>query len=351
MAFLDNSGDIVLDAVLTDIGRKRMAQGNGSFKITKFALGDDEINYNLWNSAHTGGNPYYDSEILQTPILESFSNNEASLNSKLVSYTNPNLLYLPEIILNTNANKNYGEQVGFFPYDPVKNAFVATTTAGGVKAFGNTRGALNGVNPGAKDSHIRLEFGLNVEGKAPGSLKTIFPELHESQFLIECDTRFCIPADLSGKSLNASFIDENMIGTFVVTSKAGINKNVVSDVTQFGSYKDLDQPEMKWLRGSMIRFKVLASSLLQAGLPAETKSLWAKHGNAYSSNTWTTAASSIGTKETCGASGQANNLDTRANNGSLFHIDTNIRVTGMNSGVQIDIPVVFVKDVNFVTTC
>ena len=49
MAFLDNSGDIVLDAVLTDTGRMRMAAGDGSFKIVKFALGDDEIDYTLYN--------------------------------------------------------------------------------------------------------------------------------------------------------------------------------------------------------------------------------------------------------------------------------------------------------------
>ena len=45
MAFLDNSGDIILDAVLTDEGRKRLARGDGSFKIVKFALGDDDIEY------------------------------------------------------------------------------------------------------------------------------------------------------------------------------------------------------------------------------------------------------------------------------------------------------------------
>ena len=45
MAFLDNSGDIILDAVLTDAGRKRLAEGNGSFRITKYAFGDDEIDY------------------------------------------------------------------------------------------------------------------------------------------------------------------------------------------------------------------------------------------------------------------------------------------------------------------
>ena len=43
MAFLDNSGDIILDAVLTDTGRMRLAKGDGSFNITKFALGDDEV--------------------------------------------------------------------------------------------------------------------------------------------------------------------------------------------------------------------------------------------------------------------------------------------------------------------
>ena len=42
MAFLDNSGDIILDAVLTDAGRKRLARGDGTFKITKYAFGDDE---------------------------------------------------------------------------------------------------------------------------------------------------------------------------------------------------------------------------------------------------------------------------------------------------------------------
>ena len=45
MGFLDNSGDIILDAVLTDAGRERLARGDGSFKVVKFALGDDEINY------------------------------------------------------------------------------------------------------------------------------------------------------------------------------------------------------------------------------------------------------------------------------------------------------------------
>ena len=42
---LDNSGDIILDAVLTDAGRARLARGDGSFKIVKYAFADDEIDY------------------------------------------------------------------------------------------------------------------------------------------------------------------------------------------------------------------------------------------------------------------------------------------------------------------
>ena len=63
MGFLDNSGDIILDAVLTDAGRKELAAG--TFSITKFALGDDEINYQLYNPAHPSGSSYYDLEIVQ----------------------------------------------------------------------------------------------------------------------------------------------------------------------------------------------------------------------------------------------------------------------------------------------
>ena len=39
MAFLDNSGDIILDAVLTDAGRARLAKGDGTFNVTKFPGG------------------------------------------------------------------------------------------------------------------------------------------------------------------------------------------------------------------------------------------------------------------------------------------------------------------------
>ena len=95
MAFLDNSGDIILDAVLTDTGRMRLAKGDGTFKIVKFALGDDEIDYGLYNKNHSSGSAYYDLEVLQTPLLEAFTNNTSMMKYKLMSIARTNLLYLP----------------------------------------------------------------------------------------------------------------------------------------------------------------------------------------------------------------------------------------------------------------
>ena len=113
MSFLDNSGDIILDAVLTETGRRRMAEGN--FKITKFALGDDEIDYSLYNKNHPSGSAYYDLEILQTPVFEAFTQVNAGINYGLLPVTAVDLLFLPTMKFNelslsglNNISKNSG---------------------------------------------------------------------------------------------------------------------------------------------------------------------------------------------------------------------------------------------------
>ena len=48
MGYLDHStNNIIVDAVLTDIGREFLARNDGSFSIVKFALGDDEVDYTM----------------------------------------------------------------------------------------------------------------------------------------------------------------------------------------------------------------------------------------------------------------------------------------------------------------
>ena len=73
-----------------------MAEGN--FRITQFALGDDEIDYRIYNKNHPSGSAYYDLEILQTPVLEAFASSNANINYGLVSFNgNMNLLYMPSL--------------------------------------------------------------------------------------------------------------------------------------------------------------------------------------------------------------------------------------------------------------
>jgi hypothetical protein len=95
MAFLDNSGDIILDAVLTDAGRRRLSRGDGTFRVAKFALGDDEINYRLYDSSHASGSAYYDLEILQSPVLEAFTNQTSQMHHRLVTLSRNDILFMP----------------------------------------------------------------------------------------------------------------------------------------------------------------------------------------------------------------------------------------------------------------
>ena len=104
MGFLNNSGDIIIDATLTDVGRQRLAKGDGTFTIKKFAVGDDEINYELYNTS--AGTIYADLNILQTPIMEAVTNNIATMKHKLMTFDRTDLLYLTTLKLNQNNRDN-----------------------------------------------------------------------------------------------------------------------------------------------------------------------------------------------------------------------------------------------------
>ena len=84
MGYLNNS-TIIVDAVLTKKGREALARQDGSFKITQFALGDDEIDYTLYNENHSNGSAYSGEAIENLPLLEAIPDESAILNSKLVT--------------------------------------------------------------------------------------------------------------------------------------------------------------------------------------------------------------------------------------------------------------------------
>ena len=83
MGYLDNSA-VTVDAILTNKGREILA-GGGMLSITKFALSDDEIDYDLWNPAHTLGTNYYGAVIENMPVLEALPDESQMLRYKLVT--------------------------------------------------------------------------------------------------------------------------------------------------------------------------------------------------------------------------------------------------------------------------
>jgi len=84
MGYLNNSS-IIVDAILTKKGRELLARQDGSFKITQFALGDDEIDYTLFNENHPNGSQYSGEAIENMEIIEAFPDDNNIMVSKLVT--------------------------------------------------------------------------------------------------------------------------------------------------------------------------------------------------------------------------------------------------------------------------
>jgi hypothetical protein len=84
MGYLSNQV-VTVDAILTKKGRELLARGDGSFKITQFALADDEIDYTLYNPNHPEGSAYYGEAIEVMPLLEAFPDETQIMKYKLVT--------------------------------------------------------------------------------------------------------------------------------------------------------------------------------------------------------------------------------------------------------------------------
>jgi hypothetical protein len=76
---------ITIDAILTTKGRELLARNDGSFRITQFALADDEIDYTLYNPTHPSGSAYYGEAIENLPLLEAFPEETQIMKYKLVT--------------------------------------------------------------------------------------------------------------------------------------------------------------------------------------------------------------------------------------------------------------------------
>lgn len=76
---------VSVDAILTKKGRELLARNDGSFKITQFALSDDEIDYTLYNPTHPSGSAFYGEAIENMPVLEAFPDETQIMKYKLIT--------------------------------------------------------------------------------------------------------------------------------------------------------------------------------------------------------------------------------------------------------------------------
>jgi hypothetical protein len=297
MAFLDNSGDIILDAVLTDTGRMRLAKGDGSFNITKFALGDDEINYALYDKNHVSGSAYYDIEILQTPCLEAFTNNTSTMKSKLLSISRTNLLYLPVI------RRNTAQGIADNSSNNILSLMVDQSTSEDVNLLAATGSVgINGYQLNYSSNSIVFDQGIESNALGSGDTQTLDADLVETQYIVEMDNRFGYLADGQGGQATPSFIDDDNIASYYLST--------TTNTEYFGdSGTNMSGDVISGPRGTRIQFLVGPSSDLASSTYLFTQ---------------------LGSTSTL-------------NGVSVYQIDTTVRITGATTGFKLDIPLRFVK--------
>lgn len=310
MGFLENDGNILLDMVLTDLGRARLAQGDGSFRIEKFALGDDEIDYSKYNPNHPSGSAYYDLDVLLTPVLEAPTDNSTTMQSKLITVSRNNLLYLPVIKLSENADGTKTAR------HVSSEAFVvlvdenSESTDMSIGVFESTVQGLIKGTAGKSGGYIRTDQGLDTN--AISYQRTLDTDLLETQYIIEMDNRLGKILSVSGVEQEPSTIDDDDIAFYNIT-------DANAEMVQFMDTSDdlVGLVAVAGPRGSYLQFRIKASQLLNS-----SQSLFDEIGSV-------ALATTI----------NSNHFGDK----NVKFIDSIVKISGITTGYRVDIPVRFVK--------
>ena len=302
MAFLDNSGDIILDAVLTDAGRERLARGDGSFKITKFALGDDEINYELYNKNDSRGSAFYDLEVLQTPVLEAFTNNTSSMKSRLITITRNDVLYLPVLkIFSGDGGLALSTIAGLQGTIPV--AANGTTYNTLISTAGLNDNQFYLAATGA-DKAVEIDQGLDTD--AVSYQVSIPTDLFETSYSVQIDNRLMTLMDGTGNPVDVSFVDDDQMAVYTVDYIG--TEAQVSNIGTGDRQSSIAGPRGTRLTvGLQSTLDILNSDYLFTRLGGSLTSI------------------------------NGNTVD-------FSFIDTNLRITGITTGYRIDIPIRLLRD-------
>ena len=138
MGVLDNT-TITVDAILTKKGRELLAQGEGKFKITKFALADDEIDYGLYDITHPNGSNFYGQAIENMNLLEAIPNQtlavkyfltnnpgQSSGNSPIVTLTGPTTIKATKTGIYQASTDNFANELYDFVLSSTQYASIVS---------------------------------------------------------------------------------------------------------------------------------------------------------------------------------------------------------------------------------
>ena len=315
MAFQDNSGDIIFDVVLTDEGRRRLSAGDGTFNIAKFALGDDEINYTLYDTTAVTQNQ--DIQILQTPIFEAFTNNTSMMSSMLVSIPRNNLFYLPIVKINEVADSGktefHADNVFYVAVDANtennNNVESLTTSVAYNQQKRLVTGMMLGFSTQKSSNYIRLDAGID-NSAVPPSTNIFDLFLNESSYTIEIDNRLGTIISHDGKvRLDNASVDDDNIALYVVSAETDPDFVLVNTETDAA-----DDQVIAGARSTYLKFRIASTVNLR-----QSNFLFDRLGS---------------------EKAMANEGGTTSD---VKYIDTLVKITGINTGYSVDVPIRFIK--------
>ena len=309
MSKLENDA-LIVDAILTDEGRRRIAAGN--FTIAKFAFSDDEIVYSKAQQASSSV------KFQNTPILEATSENTRALKYKLLSLDG-DYTFLNSTRLVTDKSHAGTPQASSPSVAAGKYVIISTKTTYD-NHYGTATDAVsfpNGYIPGydvtelnSEQDFIKIDHGINNktgDNVEYGFSSKLPAELSETEFMVKLDHRIARLVSPDGSIRRENTLDDDFIATYVITSDE-------ADYIESVPAKENSSP-ISGARGLRLKVGVIAAPSI----------------NTSSDTIWNELGRDV-------ASFFSNGTTT----GKI--IETVMEVQGMTTNLNITVPLVFVKN-------
>jgi len=297
MGFLTEATTVV-DAILTDEGRRRIA--NGEFEISKFALFDDEILYTKAQQANST------SKFNTTAVFEAISENSRAGKYKLLSldgdYTHLNTT---KIVTQKGAQDgtpqatgvNAGNYVIITTQDTYNDHYQGSDAvdlpAGFFVGYSQTLVAAS------EDNYVKIDHGINDTTQNNFTYEVDLPaELSETQFMVKLDYRLGRITTPDAVEIRPVSVDDDFIASYILT------RSTTPDFFQ-SLVKEESASPISGARGLRLKIPIFAAPHVNSTSDAIWNDL-GREVNGFFSNGTTTAKMITATMDVEGMTTNAN---------------------------------------------